>query len=264
MLRETTRIKAGPLKARLARAALASLLSVCVAGSTAVAFASAEPLHLVTESYPPMNFEDNGTLKGVSVDLLKIVMADAGISYDMELMPWARAYTLAQNKADYCVFTTVHNTERDRQFRWVEPLLKGFAYLIKKKGANIHAQTIAEARHFLVGTQRGDYTEGLLQAQNFKRIDLSSEINLTLNKLLMGRIDLMPMAGQLVTEYQSEGQQIEPVVMLSADINGLACNKQVPQETIAKIQASLDKFIANGTQSIIFKTYGWVDYSNIK
>lgn len=243
---------------------LARASGICLAALMTATFANAEPLHLVTESYPPMNFPQNGVLKGTSVDLLKKVMADAGVAYDMEMMPWARAYKLAQTKDGYCVFTTVHNKERDQQFHWVEPLLKGYAYLIKKKGSSVHADTIAEARTYLVGTQRGDYTENILRSQNFDRIDLTSEINLTLKKLLMDRIDLMPMAGELVSQYQSRGFDIEPVILLSADINGLACNKQVPQETIDRMQASLDKLIADGTQATIFKTYGWVDYAGLK
>lgn len=218
-----------------------------------------EKIHLVTESYAPMNFTENGELAGVSVDLLHKVMADAAIPYDMEIMPWARAYSLAESQNGYCVFTTVHNQERDQKFQWVEPLLHGFAYLIKKKGSEVKAASIEEATQYLVGTQRGDYTVGVLEARNFKKIDLAANIDVTLNKLLKGRIDLMPMTGPLLVELQGKGIPIEPIQVLAQDVNGLACNKQVSPATIAKMQASLDKFIADGTQARIFDRYGWVE-----
>jgi polar amino acid transport system substrate-binding protein len=232
--------------------------ALLIAGLACPALA-ADKIHLVTESYPPMNYSENGQLKGVSVELLQKAMADSGVAYDMEVMPWARAYALAENEKGYCVFTAVHNAERDKKFQWVEPLLHGYAYLIKKKGSDVHAKTIEEARKYLIGTQRGDYTVGVLKSMQFDRIDLASEINLTLNKLLMGRIDLMPMAGQLVVELQKKGTEIEPLLLLVSNVNGLACNKNIPPETVAKIQESLNKRIADGTQAAIFKKYGFVE-----
>lgn len=220
---------------------------------------AASKLHLVTESYAPMNYIENGVMKGISVELLQKVMAGAGIDYDMEIMPWARAYALAENKDGYCVFTTVHNAERDKKFQWVEPLLKGYAYLIRKQGSNVEAKTVKDATKYLVGTQRGDYTVNVLKKLGFKRIDLASDIDITLNKLLLGRIDLMPMVGPLVIQEEKKGTPIEPLMVLVEDINGLACNRQIDPQIIAKIQDSLDKFIANGTQAALFKKYHWVE-----
>lgn len=233
--------------------ACGALLLAAVAASPA----TADSIHLVTESYPPFNYTDNGKLKGLSVELMHKVMEAAKLPYDMELMPWARAITLAEHNDGYCVFTTVHNKERDRRFQWVEPLLTSHAYLIKSTGSDVHAKTIDEAKQYLVGTQRSDYSVDILEAKQFKRIDLASEIDVTLNKLLLGRIDLMAMAGILVYELQEKGTPIEPVLVLAENINGVACNKSIPRETIAKMQDSLNKLIADGTQAAIFKKYSF-------
>jgi polar amino acid transport system substrate-binding protein len=221
--------------------------------------AQADPLHFVIESYPPSNYMENGVLKGTSVDLMKAVMADAGIEYDIELMPWARAYALAQSKEDYCVFSTAQTPEREKLFQWVGPLLKGYNYLVRKKGSNVQANTLEEARKYIVGTQREDYTAAILRAERFERIDETSQLDLTLNKLLLGRVDLMPMGLQRLEELQAKGVQIEPVVILATSIYSMACNLHVPKALIAKMQASLDKMIANGTKTAIFKAYNQVE-----
>ena len=241
---------------RLAASAMTLALS-CMAQLPPKTAAADEPIHLVTENYALMNYAENGEIKGVSADFLKTVFKDAGVDYTMEIMPWARAYGLAETKKDYCVFTTVHSKQRDGLFQWVEPLLVGHAYLVRKKGSPVEAATIEEARKYLIGTQRDDYTVDILKDKGFTRVDLAPEIKLTLNKLLNGRIDLMPMASGMVIELQQQGVDIEPTMVLTSDINGLACNKETDPTVVAKLRDSLKHGIDSGTQKQIFEKYGF-------
>jgi polar amino acid transport system substrate-binding protein len=96
----------------------------------------------------------------------------------------------------------------------------------------------------------------MLKAKEFKRIDLATDFNLTLKKLMLGRIDLMPIAEDYYVKLRRDGTEIEKVLVLSEQIYSLACNKAVPDAEIARMQASLDKLIADGTQKSIFITYG--------
>ncbi len=220
--------------------------------------ASAEDkIHLVTEQYAPYNYEENGELKGLSVELMHEVMQRSNIDYDMELQPWARALSLAETREDYCVFLTVHTEERNDRFKWVEPLVTSRNFLTKLKGSNVEANSIEEARHYIVGTQRGDYTVKILKDKGFDRLDITSEVDLTLNKLLHGRIDLMPMADATLYEKQAAGMEIEPLLVLVSVINSLACNLGMPDEQIAKMQQSLDEMAVDGTKERILKKYGF-------
>jgi polar amino acid transport system substrate-binding protein len=45
-------------------------------------------------------------------------------------------------------------------------------------------------------------------------------------------------------------------LVLSEQIYSIACNKSVPDADIAKMQAGLDKLIADGTQAALIKKYG--------
>lgn len=218
--------------------------------------ALADPLKLVTEDYPPYSFRDGAILKGLSIDQVNLLMKDAGLDHTVEIMPWARALALAENRPDHCVFTTTHNAERDPHFKWVEPLLSGRTLLIRKAGASVNPQTLDEAKQFLVGTTRDDFTADLLKAKEFKRIDLATDFNLTLKKLMLGRVELMPIAEDYYVKLRREGTEIEKVLVLSEQIYSVACNKAVPDEQIARMQKSLDKLIADGTQSALFKKYG--------
>jgi polar amino acid transport system substrate-binding protein len=218
--------------------------------------AFADPLKLLTEEYPPYSFRDGAILKGTSIDQVNLLMKDAGLDHTVEIMPWARALALAERQPDHCVFTAAHNAERDPNFKWVEPLLAGRTLLIRKSGASVNPQNLDEARQFLVGATRNDFTADILKAKDFKRVDLATDFNLTLKKLTVGRIDLMPIAEDYYVKLRRDGAEIEKVLVLSEQIYSIACNKAVPDEQITKMQKSLDKLIADGSQAALFKKYG--------
>lgn len=220
---------------------------------------TARELRLTTESYPPYNYEENGVLKGVAVDLMKAVMQDAGIKYEMSLMPWARAYGMALHTQDHCVFSTVHTAERDQLFAWVGPLYTTQSFLVKQAGSSVNPKTIEEATPYLVGTQLGDYTVDVLKQKHFDRIDLTSTIDLSLKKLLAGRIDLMPMGDQMIIELRAQGLPIEPTVLFQTTVDSLACNKKTDPNLIRSMQASLNKLIADGTREAIFRKYNFFE-----
>ncbi len=219
------------------------------------AYAS-EKINFVTESYPPLNFRDGTEYRGSSVDQVNLLMASTGIEYTMEMMPWARALSLATTQSGYCIFTAVHNKERDPKFKWVEPLLVSRTVLIRKAGSNVQPTNIDEAKAFVVGTQRDDFTQTLLEENGFPKIDLASDMDLTLKKLLSGRIDLMPVSEEFLLSMQRNGEPVETALTLAQDTYSIACNKSISDESIDLLQKELDTLIANGTQAELFKKYG--------
>ena len=218
--------------------------------------AQAQTIKLDTEEYPPFNFRQENAYKGTSVEQVKLLMQDAGLDYSIEMMPWARALSLATTQHDHCVFTTVHNAERDPKFKWVEPLLTNRTVLVRKSGSGVNPSTIEEAKAYSVGTQHDDYTQAILETHQFPKVELATDQTLSLKKLLSERIDLMPVSEDYFTVLQREGQPVEVALMLSEDIYSIACNPGISDEVVARMQSSLDKLINNGTQAAIFKKYG--------
>lgn len=233
-----------------------AVIGLALAMTFASQSASAGSLRLVTETYQPLNYLENGKLKGVSMDQVRLIMKDADIPYSVELMPWARALALAEIEADFCVFTAVHDTDRERKFKWVEPLLKSRTVLIRKRDANVMPTTLEEAKAYTIGTQRGDFTHDFLKRNNFPKIDLATDLDLSLKKLMSGRIDLMPMSEKYYEKLKRDGASIESVMTLSESTYAIACNPSVSDSTIASMQQALNKLIADGTQRQIYDAYG--------
>jgi polar amino acid transport system substrate-binding protein len=217
--------------------------------------ASAATVRLLTEEYPPFSYRDGKTMKGASIEQVDSMMSAAGIDYSVEMMPWARAYSLAQTMPMTCVFTTAHNAKRDPIFRWVEPLLVDDNILIKKSGSAIPAMELEDARKYTIGTQREDYTETVLREKGFTKLDVATDFNATLRKLLNGRIDMMPIS-EIYFDRLKKEQPLEKVAVLSSQMMGIACEKGFPGDLLVKMQAALDRLIADGTQKAIFSKYG--------
>ena len=218
--------------------------------------ASAEPITFVTETYPPFNYREGDTLTGASVDQLKLIMKDTGIDYSMQIMPWARALALTTREPHYCIFTTVHNDERDKLFKWVEPLLKSRTILIRRTNSPVHASTLEEAKAYVIGTQRDDFTQNILEDNHFPKIDLATDLGLTMKKLLSGRIDMMPISDKYYDKLKRDGAPVEGVLTLAESVYSIACNRSVDDAVIRRMQANLDRLIADGTQDKIFAAYG--------
>lgn len=219
--------------------------------------ASAAKIFLTTEIYPPYNIQaSDGSVRGVYIDQLKIVLEETGTDYDVTVMPWARAIALAETQPMHCVFATARTPEREKLFKWVAPIHSDRNVLVARRKADIEVSSLADAKKYRVGTQRGDYTEDLLERLGFPHVDVGADFNITLHKLQAGRIDLMPMSES--TMKSLPGDQFREVITLSRQQLGLACNRSVPDTLIAKLQASLDRLIADGTQQRIFDRYGIV------
>ncbi|PCK88559.1 ABC transporter substrate-binding protein [Rhizobium sophoriradicis] len=228
------------------------LLLACLALPCA---AHAQTINFTTEDYAPFNYREGKEIKGATVEQVEKVMAAIGVDYTIEVLPWARAFGLARTAPMTCVFATAHNGARDPLFKWIEPLLIDRNILITRKGSGVTAGNLDEAKKYTIGTQREDYTETTLKEKGFTKLDVASDFNATLRKLLSGRIDMMPIS-ELYFDKLKADQPVEMVTVLSAQPMGIACEKGFPDDLRAKMQSALDKLIADGEQKKIFLKYG--------
>lgn len=222
----------------------------------ALSSARAETVHFVTEEYPPFNFTKDGAITGISIDQVHAIAKGAGVDYTIEIMPWARAFALAEHQPMHCAFTATHTEERHDRFRWVEPLVQDVMVLVKRRDGGIDAHTLEEAVKLRIGAQRDDFAIGLLAARGFRDIDLAADIDITLGKLLSGRIDLMPTSLKTFESMIAAGHPVEKAMVMDGQTYGLACNRAMPEAIHARLQAELDKLILEGGQDRIFAAYG--------
>lgn len=223
---------------------------------TSPAPARADPLTIYAEPYPGYATMVNGEIRGAGADQVHAIMKAAKIDYKMELVPWARAYSATTWEPSTCAFAANHTEERDKLFKWVEPLGAGKVVLIRRKGADVNPKSIKDARAYSVGVQRGDYGADYLAKQGFTNLDFAADFSLTLRKLEKGRIDLALTSEAAFIAESAKGRPVEVVMTLPAALYALVCNTAVPDDTINALQHALDGLILNGTQDAIYQKYG--------
>ena len=82
-------------------------------------FHELDKLNFVTESYPPYNFKSQGMLKGIAVDLLLAATQKSAFSLslnDIRLLPWPRAYKMAEEGPNIVLFSTTRTEQRETKF----------------------------------------------------------------------------------------------------------------------------------------------------
>lgn len=237
------------------RLAIALLFALC----TAAAVKAAPQLYIATESSAPSSMVEGGRVVGIGTDKVREIMARAGITYTIALVPWKRAYTAALERPDGCVFSTTRTPEREHLFKWVGPTDEAQWVLMARIGSGIKLHTLEDARRYRIGTYNGDARDHFLRERGFT-VDPAPNDMLNPPKLLLRRIDLWAASwrrgGNSVLEQNGWGRNIEPVLVFNRIQVFLACNRAVPDTLIARMNAALDAMGRDGTLRRIERKYG--------
>jgi len=178
------------MKSSMRRRLLAILLLTLSAAST-----GAEHMTAVTEEFRPMNYTENGVVRGYTADIARELLARANIDYSLASYPWARAYQMAQHQPDVLIFSIVRTPEREKLFQWVAPVAKRRVYIFKlAKRSDIQLHSPADLFKYMIASDRDDVSSAQLEGLGLKtgkNIELSNQDFTSLQKLLIGRVDLM-------------------------------------------------------------------------
>lgn len=92
--------------------------------------ALAADMVVFTENYGNFNSADeNGWVVGPAADLIRQVMDESGLEYEIKLVPWNRAYTLATKLDNALVYAMLRQSEREAKFHWLVPVFETPLYL---------------------------------------------------------------------------------------------------------------------------------------
>lgn len=218
-----------------------------------------------TEDYPPYNFVENGQLKGLSVELIVLMLERLGSKLtvdDILVYPWARGYNTIKNTPNTCLFAMQKIEERENLFKWVGPILPNRIVLIAKKDSNIVINSIEDLKQYKIGVIRGDIGELLLKEKglsgnNVYDITFPWQIAKVLNA---GRIDLWaygePAANWILNKNGFSSEDFETVYKLrQGGDNFFAFHKDTSDELIMSFQKALDDIKAEGIYDKILAKY---------
>ena len=204
----------------------------------------------LTEDNPPANFIQDGELRGMAVDLLKLIWAEIGISpKEIQVLPWARAYQMLRTQPGTCLFSTSWTKSRNEveKFKWVGPIKRNNIVLVARKSLKIKLNSLDDARNYIIGTNIDDGAEKLLLEAGFSlnELDRVPHIRSNVKKLAMGRIDLYAKNTNSVFaeigKQQLNPDDFEVVWVLSEKFHYYAFHKDTSQQLIDRFQGALNR-----------------------
>lgn len=235
------------------------LLLVVLMLWSASAAAARTHLHITTEFSPPSAMTRDGRVIGFATDKIRVIMERLDVDYEIEMLPWKRAYLLAQTQADTCVYSTTRVPERETLFKWVGPTHENDWTLFGLAGRNYGVASIEDARKYRIGGYNGDVRSEALIAQGFK-VDTVQDRLSNPRKLLVDRIDLWATSlrvGSSIVAENGWSTQIVPVLTFKRTGLYLACNPGVPDALVAKMNAALRAMNSEGLSAAIERKYSY-------
>jgi polar amino acid transport system substrate-binding protein len=219
---------------------------------------------LLTENFPPYNMAKNGknfaqdeNINGIAVDIVREMFKRADITYSLTLrFPWERVYKLALENPGYGAFVMARLPDREKLFKWVGPIGPDDWIMLAKADSKITLESLEQARKYKIGAYKGDAIAETLTKQGLKPVVVLRDQD-NAKKLISGQIDLWA-TGDPAGRYlaRQEGVNgLKTVLRFNSAELYLALNKDVPDETVAKLQAALDQLRKEGRVDEIMARY---------
>jgi len=252
-------------------AAATRLMPLAIAGVLALSALPARSddegrtMKVVTEDFPPFQFVEEGKLVGPAVDVMKALLADAGIRADITVLPWARAMKVAETEPDVLIFSIGRTSVREPRFKWIGAVTKqqkSFMYGLRTR--NLPVADIEQARQRMVGTAIDDVFSGYLARHGFeigKNMVVFREYDAGYAMLKAGRVDMLPLGEVTMAYYaRKHGDRPEQILVPLFEITDrdekfpgdfVAASPGTPDAIVERLKASLNKIKTDGTFAAI-------------
>jgi polar amino acid transport system substrate-binding protein len=240
----------------------------CFASDKAV---SAKDLTYITERLPPYNYQEDGRLKGISVDLLEMVWDKMGISLNrsiIKLLPWTEGYERALNENNTVLFSTGQTAEREKLFKWAGPIESGRLVLLAKVDKTIDIAAPEDLKKYRIGGIENDIAMQMLLDKGLKKEDIVLETNSTpiIEMLENGTIDAWAyndIAGfWLLQQSGANASDYKAAYVLGLANVYLAFNNRTSDNLVQSFQQAIDNIKSNKDQKgvtdyekVLYKTF---------
>ena len=155
-----------------------SMLMISIPCSSSDQAFSARDLTYITEQFPPYNYQEDGKLQGVSVDLLEKAWEGMGVNLNrsvIQLLPWTEGYQKTLDKTNTVLFSTARLPQREQLFKWAGPIGPIRNVLLAKRDKDISITAPEDLEKYRIGAINDDSAVQMLLDKGVKKEDLVLE-----------------------------------------------------------------------------------------
>lgn len=221
-------------------------------------------LQAYTENLPPLNYEQGGQPRGFSVELLKLMAAEAGLDLRVQVLPWARAKSLAAQEPGSLLFTLTRLPEREDQYQWVGPVGPRRIQIYKlRRRAEIRASDLPGLAAYRIGVVRESAVARQLLAEGLdekRQISWARDDESNLRMLLAGRMEGIAMLDWAALWHLRRlglpASTLQPLFTYSASPDyWFGLHPQSDPELRLKLQSALDRLKRDGRYDALLRRY---------
>ena len=224
---------------------------------------SIEAFQWISEEYAPYNFSENGIPRGIAVDVLTHIWERIGLERkvtDIQILPWARGYRMAQEQPGTCLFSMTVTEPRRELFAFAEPLIESSVSIVAARSSGLEISSIDDLASLTIGVVREDIGEQSLLADGAQAtISRADSARSLVRMLTAGRFDAIAYGmDTALWNMQQEGidsSAYESVFTLREGVMGYACHKDTDPAIMEQLQQALDALVADGTVARIRAEY---------
>lgn len=242
-----------------------SIITASLLAVSSYSFASSlNDLNFITEIYPPFNYEEQGKLTGIAIDVLESAseaVNDPVKRESVQLQPWARGYAAALETPNTVLFSMTRTEARDNLFKWAGPIVESRVVLWAPKAKGIKISTPSDLNNYRVGVVREDIGEQLLRnlEVNPNALRPSASPEMVARQLDADRIDLWAY-GDNVGVFIMREQNIDPslyeiVYVLHESQTYFAFHNSTNDQYVEKLQNGINLIKESGKLDEIIAGY---------
>lgn len=231
----------------------------------ALSSAAAE-LNVVTESLPPLNYEENGVITGYATELLLATTQTAKISTStsISLLPWARAYQTVLTQPDTLIYSITRTPERESLFVWIGPISARQIFVYKLRARKeIQIKSLSDVAQYKVGLVREmASTKDFIQQSEIAdgKIDFAPSVESNMKKLFLNRIDVIVSqdwsAAFLAKSLNRKPDELEALLLLDNKHSYyFALNRQTDPALVERLRIAFETVQKSGQMDKLKNKY---------
>jgi polar amino acid transport system substrate-binding protein len=228
------------------------ILLACI--SFMVLIARAEKIQVVTEYLAPYQMKNKaGELTGASTEIVKALFEITKDKYDIQVLPWARAYITALNTPNTLIYSISRTPHREKLFVWLGTIRTDKIQLWGlRERFSAPVSHLDELKDYAIASVRKSYAEDYLSTSVFNNIYAVVDFDQSIKMLYRGRIDLIlgdevtlkPRIKQLNLD-ENKVISLAEIKEISADLH-LAFNSKSDKKLIKRYRKAYQELIKSG------------------
>ena len=215
-------------------------------------------LSVVTEHAHSLQYESklSGKIEGPAAELVEKVIHTAGIDFSTQVLPWARAYKIAEQNKNTLIYSIVRTADRESKFHWLGIISKPQYYLFSLKSNHFRKSVnVNSFKNYRVATILDSASYLALQSEGFKYLVPLTQAEQVFAMLKRKRVDFITANKRtflnICRAYSEECENIIPIAPIKMSNNNFlyfAMNKESDPELVNALKMTYQKLLS--TQEI--------------